>query len=241
MRWLSPWLPLACLLASSTAEAYVLPASFLTRMLFDKRHDQKIKDLTIELNREEIVSSTSVDFHLFLKQPRRLRLVAEGDGGTVYVEKEGVCGAGSPERPKKLKCRVQDLIGFLFVPGETDYEERSKALLGALARAGLDTGMVALGRDAEQRFVYIIGARPWEPEKPQLWLSKTSFLPVRLRAKVGDGKSYEARFLEYGSEVAGNWFPRVIEEYENDELVRRSEVSKIKLNESLPETMFDIY
>jgi outer membrane lipoprotein-sorting protein len=239
MRQLPLWILAASMLASTTAEAYVLPATFLIRMLADKRHEQKIKDLSIELNSEELATKTSVDGHLYLKQPRRLRLTVEGDGGEVYVEKEGACAAGTGGRLKRRKCLAQDLIGSLFVPGEKDYEEISKRLLAALQRAGIDTEIVALGRDDKGSFVYIIGARPWEPEKPQLWLNKETFLPVRQRVKVGDD-IHEVRFLGYGTEATGNWFPKVMEEYENDVLVRRSEVTKIKINQELPESMFDI-
>lgn len=213
------------------------------RMLVDVRRGQKIKDLSIEINSEDLASGTAVDEHLYLKQPRRLRLAQEGDEGAVYVENEGNCAAGTAARLKRRKCEAKDLISALFVPGDRGIEEIAEELVKALQAAGIDTEMVALGRDEEQRFIYIIGARVWEPDKPQLWLSKATFLPLRLRArmgKAGEKGAYEVRFLDYGSETAGNWFPKVLEEYIGGELVRRSEVTKIKLNENLPESMFVI-
>ena len=50
----------------------------------------------------------------------------------------------------------------------------------------------------------------------------------------------ETRWLEFGSSVTGDWFPRVIEILENDARVERAEVTKIELNKKVPETLFEL-
>lgn len=232
----------ALFIGPSVAEAYVLPAQFMVKMLAEKRKGQKIKDLSILLLTEEKSESAPFDEHLYLKQPARQRRVRDDGDSRLYVEKQGKFASGTESNLTRGKGPLTDLTATLLVPGLESFDEIGKRILKSLGAVGINTEMTSLGRD-DDKVVYIIGARSWEPEKPQLWLDKLTFLPIRLIAQVKkDGSTVlrETRMMEYGSAVAGNWFPRVIEVYENGELIRRAEVTEVKLNQDLPETLFEI-
>ena len=50
----------------------------------------------------------------------------------------------------------------------------------------------------------------------------------------------ETRFLEFGSPIGGDYFPSVIEVYRDGKRIRRAELSSMTVNQSLPETLFDV-
>lgn len=236
------WILLAVLATAATAHAYVLPSTFLLRLLADKRKDQKIEDLSVQMHTDRAAEGDTVEAHVYLKRPAKLRRVEEGAAQYIYVENRGKRAAGTADALKRLSGPTTDFLALLLVPDYTNTDAMVEQTLGALKAVGVDTSITSFGRD-ERKVVYIIGARSWEQDKPQLWLDKSTYLPVRVRGQVkenGQQVTFETRLLEWGSSVAGNWFPRVIEEYRNGELVRRSEVTEVKLNQNLPESMFDI-
>ncbi len=61
---------------------------------------------------------------------------------------------------------------------------------------------------------YLIGDRA--EGKPQLWVSKDRFLPVRLRFSNAAG-SWDVRFSDYTSQATGEVWPRVLEIYKGAE------------------------
>ena len=71
------------------------------------------------------------------------------------------------------------------------------------------------------------------------WIDKETFLPLRL-ILVNKKARRETRWLEFGSSVTGDWYPRVIEILENDVRVERAEVTKIEMNKKVPETLFEL-
>ncbi|MEZ4270663.1 MAG: hypothetical protein R3C68_04285 [Myxococcota bacterium] len=230
----------AALLLTTTASAYVLPASYLLRVLAEKRRSQKMKDLTVHFITEKSGVDHPVDERLYLKKPERLRLIEEGEGGQIYVEREGRYASGTDGRLTRGQGPVTNLLATLLAPKGENLEDAATHMLAALKAIGVDTSVVSLGR-VDTRPAYVIGARVWETTKPQVWLDKASFLPVKTVVPQGDAKGrviLEKRLLEYGSPVAGNWFPRLVEDYVDGRLVRRAEVSQVLSNQDLPETLF---
>jgi hypothetical protein len=227
-----------CLLCASVAQAYVLPADYLMKLLAEKRRDAKVKDLSAQL--DTAVGDESFEERLYLKRPERLRLVQQIPDGAVWVEREGVRGSGTEAKVERFKGSVTDLTATLLMPRGKDDDESGAYLMDVLKAAGIDTHIVSLGR-WEDKQAYVIGARTWEPEKPQLWLDKATSLPVRVilfdKAKK---ELVEMRYIEFGSAIAGNHLPRVFETYRAGKLVRRAEVTQLKVNDDLPETLFDV-
>jgi hypothetical protein len=225
------------------AQAYVLPADYLIRLMAETRRAQRLKDLTVHLSTTQLEGSELYDEHLYLKQEARLRRVSHrGEVDTIYVSNLGMQASGDEKRIQKLPGLAEDLTATLLMPGWRDLEEKALVVVELLTKLGIDSKVTSLGRQGE-KIVYIVGARSWETDHAQIWIGKKSLLPMRMRVKkeiVGGHKMIDIRFLEYGSAIAGNLFPRVIEYYEDDVLVRRSEVVGIKRNQKLPDTLFDI-
>jgi hypothetical protein len=223
---------------AGTAQAYVLPADYLLRMMADKRRDPKLKDLSAQLDTTE--GDESFEERLYLKRPERLRTVQQIPDGAVFVEREGLRGIGTEAKVERYKGPVLDLTAILLMPRGKDLDESTTFIIDTMKGAGIDMGIVTLAR-WEDRRAYVIGARVWEPEKPQLWIDKNTFLPIRLvlfdKAKK---ELVETRWLDFGSPLTGNNFPRIMETYRGGKLTRRAEVTQIKVNQDLPETLFDV-
>ncbi|RYF05862.1 MAG: hypothetical protein EOO40_09895 [Deltaproteobacteria bacterium] len=237
----------------------------MMRLLADARRDAP-KAVSLVLNTELTGHDHPIEERLLFKRPERMRLASIDDTTTIAVVKEGLAAAGE-ERAIRPTGPSKNILASLLYPRGRDLDEASARLLKTLAAVGIDSRVVSLGRNEEQ-IVYIIGAQPWEAERPQVWLDKVSFLPVRLRvaaSQAGPAASgtasvasnaagatgtatavaeraigmTEARYLEYGGgSVPG--LPRVFEEYVNGNLVRHGEVVSGQVHTDLPEALFDV-
>ena len=235
---------IAVTLVASTALAYIPPTEFLLGQMADRRRRTEVRDLTVVLTAELLDVDAPVEERIYLKNPERLRLERETpDGTTVTIEREGKRAQGTPESQKRVTTGSPDLLAQLLVPKGSDVEAMAARVLAALQALGVDTKVVSLtmyGTDVREN-AFVIGARPWEPDKPQVWLDSTTFLPVRVITVDATSKArLETRFLDYGSSGTGDWFPRIIESYKGKERVQRAEVSEIKANQELPETLFQL-
>jgi hypothetical protein len=235
-------LVLTLLLIADTTHAYILPADYVIRILAIKRRAIKVRDMSLQLTAELAGHPEPVEERLYLKWPERLRLLQQNDTERIYVEREGAYATGEKDNLTRHTGRPPDLLATLFAPGGDNHRERQERILKTLRAAGIDDSVISLGR-FEKKPTYVIGARPWETQKPQVWIDKTTFFPVRyvLHTTIGSQRAWvETRLLDYGSELSGERFPRVMEQYRDGRLVRRAEVTKILVNKSLPETLFDL-
>lgn len=248
------------------AGAYILGADFLMRLLADARRDAP-KAVSLVLNTELTGHDHPIEERLLFKRPERMRLASMDDTTTIAVVKEGLAAAGE-ERALRPTGPSRNILASLLYPRGRDLDEASARLLKTLAAVGIDSRVVSLGRNEEQ-IVYIIGAQPWEADRPQLWLDKVSFLPVRLRVVTSQANAAnpgaaslagaaaagatgtatataeravgitETRYLEYGGGSVPG-LPRVFEEYLDGNLVRHGEVVSGQVHNDLPEALFDV-
>lgn len=137
---------------------------------------------------------------------------------------------GTPERV------TADLImTFLGTPARDPGGRRGILFL---KRHKIDEDVISLDR-LKGRIAYVIGAKPWEEEKPQLWIDKEFLLPIRLLTKGDDGSTVDVRLLGYGSGATGEWFPRRIETYRNGDLVESVTYDSAELNTNLDDALFE--
>lgn len=138
--------------------------------------------------------------------------------------------AGTPERV------AHDLI--LEFVADTERDRGAERALAFCEKHGIDTEVVSLARQ-EGHIAYVIGAKPWESDKPQLWVDKRYHVPIRLVTKdARSGVVSEVRLLGFGSEITSEWYPRRIEHWENGVLVRSTTYSSVSLNEKLEPKLF---
>ena len=121
--------------------------------------------------------------------------------------------AGAARDLLKLACPLIAYRGL-------SVNDADRVLHGTALASGADLtaggGITRLG----DRAVWVLGAGPREPAKPQLWLYKDTAAPARLLAQGGD----DLRLLQYGNPAAAEWFPRVIELWRGGQLAARFEV-----------------
>lgn len=231
------------LIAPQVAQAYILPADFLCRLVADSRK-ASLKDAMLSLSIEVGEGEPAQEERLYLKRPERMRWAGAGDDGNILVVREG---AQATFAKKALVAReaTRDLLPVLLMPRGRDLDDSSARMLEMLVAQGVDPNTVSLGRYPDG-LAYIVGAKVWEVDRPQVWIDKASYMPVRIRLPLdGSGRAAstvpgtgrpmrEVRLLNYAAGL-----PRLIEIYEDDKLVRRAEVTQASVNQNLPETLFD--
>lgn len=236
------------LLVAEVAAAYIIPVPFICRRFAADRRKAELRDLTLDLE-VTVPGATpgeaerTLEGRLYLKDPQRLRLelTSEGEEPAVLIERDGKRqhSAGSAELALLPR---QDLLTAFFATRGEDSDELAEPMLAALRALRIDPAVVALRRWESGRVVYVAGAKPWEPERPQLWFTKADELPVyyRFNGPGLDGQEhrFEVYLREWGSPVAADWFPAQLELRRDGRTVMAWRVTKAERNLNLPETLF---
>jgi outer membrane lipoprotein-sorting protein len=131
---------------------------------------------------------------------------------------------------------LADLIMTFLARSDPDPGGRQGLLF--LKRHKIDELEVSLSRQ-QKRISYVIGAKPWETEKPQLWIDKEMLVPARLITKDDDGATLDIRLLDWGAGSTDEWYPRRIETYRNGQLAETYTYERAKLNEALAPSLFE--
>ena len=227
---------------TAPARAYILPAESLARLVAESRHNAGIKDASLQLTSDMAGHDHLIDERLYLKRPERSRLIQQDDTTWVAVDREGSCAAGEEKALKPVPGPSSNLLPALLMPRGTGVEEIAARLLHSMQAVGIDTHVVTLGR-LNETVAYVLGAHAWEKDKPQVWLDKTSLLPLRwiTTKKVDNAQPaiLETRLIDYGMGPGGTGLPRLIEDYQDGKLVRRAEIIAAQFNQDLPETLFE--
>ena len=114
----------------------------------------------------------------------------------------------------------------------------------ALLAQGVDVGITSLGR-FENRIVYVIGARYPDMSESQIWVDKERFVPLRwinvdpVDATVRTIFDYrEWRQLKW-RKGRTMWYPRQIDIYDGQRLIRRIVVDNIQAGIDLAPQLWD--
>jgi hypothetical protein len=117
-----------------------------------------------------------------------------------------------------------------------------KLLEEKLPGFGVDVTVSSFGR-FQGNPVYVVGARYPDETIPQVWIDKDTFRPLRWIVTAEDkGKnrvSLEIRYLEWWKK-GKTWYPRRIEFYQNEILMREIQVDNIIVDPYFSERLFDI-
>jgi hypothetical protein len=117
-----------------------------------------------------------------------------------------------------------------------------KLLEEKLPAFGVDVTVSSFGR-FQGKPVYVVGARYPDKTVPQVWVDKDTFRPLRWIVTAGnsgnDKASLEIRYLEWWKK-GKTWYPRRIEFYHNEILMREIQVDNIIVNPHFSERLFDI-
>lgn len=231
--------PLAVVLAvtgvAQVAAAYILPADAILGSVARRREGLAFKSIVVSGVTRRGVSGPEQDVWEAIVpggiHRREVRTAERTDvtltaGSRRWTWREGDKAAASRITPDPI-------VVFL---AQTSAENRDgRALLEAY---GIDTDVVSLSR-LDRTVAYVIGAKPWEPAKPQLWIDKSYRVPLRLIVvdpKTGD--TTDTRYIGYGAAQTGEWWPRKIEVYKNGQLVETTTYTDVEVNEPLDKGLF---
>lgn len=242
-------LVLAVCLVTGAALAYVMPASSILRRMVDRRESLKLNTLAVSgtalfprASASEAASALGLqterdlqtDARFLMRFPGRCRLeLTSPNGGQVAA----VNAYG------KLRHEGQDLAPVTQALAQVCPLLALRAASESEARAGLERHLDALGIKDRQtalarldgRVVYVVGARS---PGTQLWSYKDSFQPARVTYRDAKGTAWDVRMKDFGSAVAGEWFPRVVEVRRGEDLVMRFTTLDADPKPELPDGIF---
>lgn len=224
----------AALLWPSSAAAYLPAATVVLERVADRRHDVGFSTVVAEGYTE--TGAGPVPVWMALRAGRALRLEIRKPGGTevellvgrdLYRIVPG--GVPSPERRRADP--------FFELLGDVRRDPRGQRGLALLARMGIDPEVVTLTR-FDGRPVFVIGARPGELDRPQLWIDKEYLAPARWLLPNAEGTLEDFRLTGYAVPTAGPWFPERMEHWRGEQLLRRVTFTRAKLNVRVEPRLF---
>jgi hypothetical protein len=240
---------------AAPAAAYLLPVPAILRRVADRRATQGLASLEITgtlqaagAAGEALLSAgatrgagglASLPARLVWKVPGRCRLellpagAVEADRPWLLVKDDSVT-AGEPLRADPAFAALARATCTLLAVAP-DPEAKDRPWAAALAKRGVALGGASLGR-FDGRVSWVIGGRANEA-RPQAWIDKESFQPVRL-LYTEDGVAADVRLLGWGSPTGGDWAPRAIEVHTGGALALRFTTEKASANPRLPDLLF---
>ena len=222
------------------AHGYLLPAEQIIE--FVTKQTARVYNFRIEVMAEtpdpeypETTISRAMVYYAARPDYLRQEMVGEAESGTVMVgtgqRLSVIDGYLVAERP-----RHEDIFPLLL------HANSPETLRVLLAAEQVDLSQVHLSRLGSQ-IAYVIGGPPGNVEAPQFWCDKENFWPLRLigrRSYHGVTDLVDIRFLSYQQITESIWLPKEIEFYRQNRLVLRLVVEKIRHNERLPDSLFDL-
>ncbi|MBN2358317.1 MAG: hypothetical protein JXR83_02630 [Deltaproteobacteria bacterium] len=236
----------ASLLVGANAAAYIPAAVYLLDRLVETRHEQGLRSIkvtqrtTLHGSGEPAVCPETVYYATPWKMRSELRLesgtlVTLRDGALLRVEEPG-------KTAKTVRTPLPDLMAEFFACADESEDSGRERLLADLTAYGIDVKKRTLTR-WDGRIAVLIGADPWDPKSPQVYLDKDGYFPLRFvfRERAGNAdRLVDVRLLGYGGAKTGGWYPEVIEIYVDGVLTRRSVVDGIELSPKLAPALFKV-
>jgi hypothetical protein len=216
-------------LVAGSAIAYIPPASFLMEKMAAKRGQIGLSRVMLSMK----CRAGKDLFHeeqWYIKSPGMVRREKTND----VLE---VCNGGQCWQ-KKGKEKPVRLPGWSYWPYLFIAEGNATAsrYLKWIQSVGVNVEHDTLTRFHGQMAV-ILGAKEWERDRPQFWIDKDVFLPLRLMVREG-ASLIDILWIDWGSRLAGDWFPSALEIYADGQLIERCEVVRLDSNRPLSDDLF---
>lgn len=217
------------------ARAYVLPAGAILSSCARRRQSTAFTSLVLEGFRRRGTSDTAEEkvWEAVLPGVGHRQEIRGPEGTTVILtvgNKRWAFREG--EKPIASKIRPNLITAFL---GRTDGKVEGTAFLSSY---NIDNDVVSLSR-LDRQIAYVIGAKPWELDKPQLWIDKSFRVPIRLMEVDASSKEMiDTRLLGFGSAQTGEWWPRQIQVWKNGQLIETTTYTEAKVNEPVDPALF---
>ena len=239
----------AVALASSPALAFRPSATWVCTKVMDKAGARGTTSLKIDattsawdLTGKAVIAGAPE--RVWLQAPGRLRRELDTDGGTtVEVRADGRLLVKAPGKPDSTVKQGMDLLAELMTASAGhDTGAAAQKLLQGIKGLGINPEVVSYAR-FDGRVAYLVGSKPWETDKPQIWFDKDLMVPLRLVTFLKDGGNtvrIDLRYLGWGSPVGGAWYPQAVEVWRGDALVRRAVTEALDRNAVIDASLFEL-
>lgn len=219
------------LLVSLPALAYVPPASFWFEKMAERRAKMGMTRLTVTATCRQGEGAAREERWL-LKTPGMVRREAGPDEFVVCVHEK--CAQKSAGKAAQ-RAPAWRYYPFLFLVEGKAAASRYQKLAESLK--------VDLRRDTLARFhgrvAVVLGAKEWERDRPQFWLDKDNYLPLRLML-LEDKALVEILWINWGSRQTGDWVPAVIEVNRDGVNLERCEITALDASAPIDDAMFSL-
>lgn len=147
------------------------------------------------------------------------------------------------EGTQTKKTRADLWLAFLLTGEPLERGQAADRLEAAAKEQGVALDVVSYAR-FDGRVNILIGSKPWEEDKAQVWIDKETLLPTRVVTvkKGADGKPSrtDLRLREWGSPEGGSWFPKTIETWIDGALVEVATTRSADRNPNLDAARFKV-
>jgi hypothetical protein len=221
---------LLCFLASvSGVLAHIPETSWLMAHMAEKRLKLGLRQLKVEMTCGPDENHQK-DETLFLKLPRKVRRELADKSLEVCVANK--CQSKTNDQPAKAS-PPWSFLQYLYFVESNQTQTRYMNLLRSL---NIDVRVNTLTR-AGNRVAVIVGAKEWEQDRPQLWLDKDLYLPLRLMV-LYEKSIIEFRWIQWGSRVSGDWYPARVEIRKEGNLLQTCTTQSVEVNRPMPAALF---
>ncbi|MEZ4811190.1 MAG: hypothetical protein R2819_12590 [Allomuricauda sp.] len=139
-------------------------------------------------------------------------------------------------RGHKLVHSGPEVQEFLILEGGLFYysvEETLERLQGL----GIDPSLFSKS-EYKGKPVYILGAGPNDPSKPQIWVDAQELYVVRRFSQGKHGELYEVKYDDFKN-IGGNWLETWIEFHVDGKLIQTERYNNIDVDPNLDDAVFD--
>ncbi len=216
---------------ATTAIAHIPHASWLMGKMEHKKEAMGVRTYTIQMTCG-LPGQQQHKEKLLLKRPRMVR--REKSEGSLIICNKNKCVEKTPgKKAEVLPSWV--FLQYLFFVEKSVSADRWVRLMRSV---NVDTKVNTLTR-AGSRLAVVLGAKEWERDRPQFWLDKDRYLPLRLM--VEEKKHLiDIQWSQWGSRTTGDWFPQRIEVRSDGELIDACTVDALDANKAMSPDLFRI-
>ena len=219
------------LLGALTARAYILPTSFLLERMASKRTKMDVRRLKVTMQCNQGSQAPHQEI-LYLKNTGLVR--RERGNDIVEICRKGKCW----RKEGKAKATQLPKWSYLTYIYFVEVNAKGSRYQGLFQSLGIDTKVNTMSR-FHSRLAIILGAKNWERDRPQFWLDKDWFLPLRLMVKDGS-TLMDILWIGWGTKTGGDWFPEKLETRADGKTTEHCQVTEVKTGVSMPESMFKL-
>lgn len=242
-------------LVATSGHAYRPPVRVLLSKAMERQITRDTRTMRIDLETQayeadgRLMGPPVVERLLYQSPGSSRREIELPEGVRVEIRDGDKYLTKIPGQPDKAgKAPIDLLHDAVTTYPPMDDTRATERLLKDMRALNINPEVVSFAR-FDGRVAYLIGSKPWEENKAQLWLDKDTLLILRvvMVAPPAFGtkpdekpRKTDVRYLGWGSAVGGNWFPQMIEVWDGDRLVRRSITKNVERNVSFDATLFQI-